>query len=115
MKKITFLFSALEVLITIFNVSCVSMEPSTYSIYLENESDNELYVLYRWKYADKGHFSKEYELCKDSTLYDYGEVGSGRWQDLWEFDKKPEDFRPDPLQPAVRTFPKSGTCVHARY
>ena len=92
MKTLKAFCFTLIVLISLCYISCLSMEPDTYCLFLKNNTEETLYVVYRWKYVSKNSYTKENELSMDSIMYDKGKLKSGAARDLWYFDEEPKDI-----------------------
>ena len=90
MKASKALYFSLITLISLCYVSCLSMEPDVYCIFLKNNTEETLYVVYKWKCVSEKSFTKENKLSMDSILYDKGKLVSDGARDLWCFDEKPQ-------------------------
>ena len=78
--------------VSLLLVSCLTMETPYYSLFFCNNSENELYILYRKDIKYKEQYVRENEMHEDSTLYNQKRFETNWSLPILGFDDNPEDF-----------------------
>ena len=92
MKVLNLLYIILLVLLSVVLKSCITAEAPIYCIHLHNQTENEMYAIYKWSCEYDGQYTKEIKLSEDSSLYNSQRMCPNWAPNLWCFDYQPEDF-----------------------
>lgn len=92
MKTSNLLHVTLLVLFSVVLNSCIATEPPFYCLYLENQTEDELYTIFKFYHMNGNDcFTKEKALSKD-VKYRHQKSFPDRYTTLWSFDYRPGDF-----------------------
>ena len=91
MKIVNLLYIAPLAMLSVFLKSCLTMEAPIYCIHSYNQTEDELYALYRWDCEYTEQYTK-IVLSEDSSLYSSMKMSPDWAPSLWCFSEKPENF-----------------------
>ena len=92
MKIVNLLYIAPLAMLSVFLKSCLTAEAPIYCIYLHNQTNEELYTMYKWDSEYRGQYIKVNRLSEDSSMYGSMKVIPDGHHTLWCFSEKPEAF-----------------------